>query len=50
MDALQGVFSNPATGKVEIAKVEDYIMLSDLPCRRHGRTICSNVSSWALAV
>ena len=38
--ALRDEFQNPATGKVVIASLEDYIMLSKLPCRKHGRTIC----------
>jgi len=38
--ALRDEFSNPASGKVVIASLEDYIMQSKLPCRKHGRTIC----------
>jgi hypothetical protein len=40
VDSLRNAFAHPASGKVEIALVEDYIKLSKLPCRRHGRHIC----------
>ena len=40
IDALRATFSNPATGKIEVAKVEDYMMLHKGPCRKHGRHIC----------
>eukprot|EP00605_Chrysophyceae_sp_TOSAG23-4_P001573 GSChrysophyteH1.ASY1.ANO1.1726.1 assembled CDS len=40
IDALKEEFANPASGKVVISQLEDYIMLSELPCRKHGRRIC----------
>jgi hypothetical protein len=37
---LREEFANPASGKVIVGQVEDYIKLSVLPCRKHGRRIC----------
>ena len=39
----KGTFANPATGQVEVARVEDYIMLSELPCGAMGRFVYVHV-------
>ena len=42
LQAIKTSFANPATRRMELAKLEAYIFLHPEPCRKHGRTVCGS--------